>query len=43
MKIIMIYITQMNIAMTDNEAKEIFEDNEADYWIDYAKENPVNY
>lgn len=29
--------------MTDNEAKEIFEDNESDYWIDYAKENPINY
>ena len=29
--------------MTDNETKEIFEDNESDYWIDYAKENPINY
>lgn len=29
--------------MIDEEAKEIFEDNEADYWIDYTKENPVDY
>lgn len=29
--------------MSDEEAKEIFEDNQADYWIDYAKENPVDY
>lgn len=29
--------------MSDEEAKEIFEDNESDYWIDYAKENPVDY
>lgn len=29
--------------MINEEAKEIFEDNQADYWIDYAKENPLDY
>ena len=43
MKTTMIYTIQISIAMSDEEAKEIFEDNQADYWIDYIKENPVNY
>lgn len=28
--------------MSDDEIKEIFEDNEADYWISYYKENDIN-
>lgn len=26
--------------LSDEELKEIFEDMEADYWIDYNKSNP---
>ena len=26
--------------LSDEELKEIFEDTEADYWIDYNKSNP---
>lgn len=26
--------------LSDKELKEIFEDMEADYWIDYNKSNP---
>lgn len=26
--------------LSDEELKEIFEDMEADYWIDYYKSNP---
>lgn len=26
--------------LSDEELKEIFEDMEADYWIDYKKSNP---
>ena len=29
--------------MSDKEAKEIFEDNEAYIYISICKENPVNY
>lgn len=33
-------ITTNEESLSDEEAKEIFEDMEADYWIDYYKSNP---
>lgn len=30
------------VELPDDVMKEIWEDHEADYWIDYAKENPVD-
>lgn len=33
-------ITTNEESLSDEEAKEIYEDIEADYWINYDKENP---
>lgn len=33
-------ITTNEENLSDEEAKEIYEDIEADYWINYDKENP---
>lgn len=33
-------ITTNEESLSDEEAKEVFEDIEADYWIDYNKSNP---
>lgn len=33
-------VTTNEESLSDEEAKEIYEDIEADYWINYDKENP---